>query len=132
MIIIIQIQNMNIKLTMKDVNKILAKAHFKCKYLKKWCEKKVSLSCLHFSLLFSEGEVKSAYFLQVWWALLRGEATNTNFIVFGLTQSRLEPTIYRTWGEHANHYTTDAVFNFRTIEFIYFAINIRLSIMIVF
>jgi hypothetical protein len=26
---------MNIKLNMKDVNKILAKAHFKCKYLKK-------------------------------------------------------------------------------------------------
>jgi len=31
-IIIIQIQNMNIKLNMKDINKILAKAHFKCKY----------------------------------------------------------------------------------------------------
>jgi hypothetical protein len=36
-------------------------------------------------------------------------ATNTNFTVFGLTRSRLEPTIYRTWGEHANHYTTEAV-----------------------
>jgi hypothetical protein len=34
---------------------------------------------------------------------------NTNFIVFGLTQSGLEPTIYRTRGERANHYTTDAV-----------------------
>jgi hypothetical protein len=33
--------------------------------------------------------------------MLNGEATNTNFIVFGLT--------YRTRGEHANHYTTDAV-----------------------
>jgi hypothetical protein len=31
--------------------------------------KHVSLSCLHFSLMFSEGEVKSPYFLQVWWAL---------------------------------------------------------------
>ena len=30
-IIIIQMQNMNIKLNMKDINKILAKAHFKCK-----------------------------------------------------------------------------------------------------
>jgi hypothetical protein len=29
----------------------------------------VSLSCLHFSLMFSEGEIKSPYFLQVWWAL---------------------------------------------------------------
>jgi hypothetical protein len=38
-----------------------------------------------------------------------GEATNTNFIVFGLTRSGLESTIYRTRGEHANHYTADAV-----------------------
>ena len=38
-----------------------------------------------------------------------GEATNTNFIIFGLTRPGLEPTIYRTRGEHANHYTTDAV-----------------------
>ena len=38
-IIIIQIQNMNIKLNMKDINKILAKAHLKYKYFKKWCEK---------------------------------------------------------------------------------------------
>jgi hypothetical protein len=37
-----------------------------------------------------------------------GEATNTNFIVFGLTRSGLELTIYRTRGEHANHYATDA------------------------
>ena len=37
------------------------------------------------------------------------EATNTNFIVFGLTRSGLKPTIYHTRGEHANHYTTDAV-----------------------
>jgi hypothetical protein len=33
LIAIIQIQNINLKLNMKDVNKILAKAHFKCK---KW------------------------------------------------------------------------------------------------
>jgi hypothetical protein len=38
-----------------------------------------------------------------------GEATNTNFIVLGLARSGPEPTIYRTPGEHANHYTTDAV-----------------------
>ena len=30
------------------------------------------------------------------------------FIVFGLTRSRLEPTIYRTRSVHANHYTTNA------------------------
>ena len=40
---------------------------------------------------------------------LSGEATHINFIVFGLTRPGLEPTIYRTRGEHANHYTTDAV-----------------------
>jgi hypothetical protein len=34
---------------------------------------------------------------------------NTNFIAFGLIRQVLEPTIYRTRGEHANHYTTDAV-----------------------
>jgi hypothetical protein len=37
--------------------------------------------------------------------MLCGEATNTNFIVFGLT----DPTINRIQSEHANHYTTDAV-----------------------
>jgi hypothetical protein len=42
--------------------------------------------------------------------MLSGEATtNTNFIVFGLTRSGLEPTIYSTRGEHANHYTKVAV-----------------------
>ena len=41
--------------------------------------------------------------------VLSGEATNTNFIVFGLIRPEFEPPIYRTRGEHANHYTTDAV-----------------------
>ena len=41
--------------------------------------------------------------------MLSGEATNTNFIVFGLTWPRLEPTIYRIRGEHDNHYTTDVI-----------------------
>jgi hypothetical protein len=36
-------------------------------------------------------------------------ATNTTFIVFGLTKLSLEPTIYSTRGEHANHYTTDTL-----------------------
>jgi len=30
--------------------------------------------------------------------VLSGEATNTNYIVFGLTQSEFDPTIYRTRG----------------------------------
>jgi hypothetical protein len=42
--------------------------------------------------------------------VLSGEATHTNFIVFGETRPGLEPTIYRTRGERANQYTTDAVF----------------------
>jgi len=37
------------------------------------------------------------------------EATTTNFRVFGLTRSGLEPTIYSTEGEHANNYTTASV-----------------------
>ena len=40
-----------------------------------------------------------------------GEATNTNFIIFALTRSRFEPTIYRTRDEHADPNTTDAVTN---------------------
>ena len=67
--IIKQIQNMNLMLNMKDINKILAKTHFKCKKKVKkptFLRKYFSLSCLHFSLMFSEGEVKSPYFLQVW------------------------------------------------------------------
>ena len=36
-----------------------------------------------------------------------GEATNTNFIVFGLTRSGFEPMIYSTRGKHANHCTND-------------------------
>jgi hypothetical protein len=34
-----------------------------------------------------------------------GEATNTIFIVIGLTRLGFEPTTYHTWGKHANHYT---------------------------
>ena len=41
--------------------------------------------------------------------MLSVEETNTNSIVFGLTRLGLESTIYRTWGEHANIYATDAV-----------------------
>ena len=38
-----------------------------------------------------------------------GEATNTDFIVIGLTRPGLKSTIYDTRGEHANHYATNAV-----------------------
>jgi hypothetical protein len=32
-------------------------------------------------------------------------------LVFGLTRPRLEPTIYHTRDEHANHYPTDPIFS---------------------
>jgi len=35
-------------------------------------------------------------------SVLSGEATDTNFIVFGLTRSGIDPTVYHTLGEHAN------------------------------
>jgi len=37
------------------------------------------------------------------------EAANTNLNAFGLTWAMLQPTIYHTWEEHANYYTTDVV-----------------------
>jgi hypothetical protein len=39
-----------------------------------------------------------------------GEAVNFNFIVFGLIQTGLEPTIKYTRDEHTDHYITDAVY----------------------
>ena len=42
--------------------------------------------------------------------MLSREATNTNCKICGLSRLGLEPMIYRTRGEHANHYTTDTVF----------------------
>jgi hypothetical protein len=71
---------MNLKLNRKDVNKIISKATLEMQIvfflnetkkqhmLRKHISMKlleVSLSCLHFSLMFSEGEVKSLYVLQV-------------------------------------------------------------------
>ena len=56
---------------MKDINKILANGKTQHIFVETCLHEavEVSLSCLHFSLMFSEGEVKSPYFLQVWWAL---------------------------------------------------------------
>jgi len=41
--------------------------------------------------------------------MLSAEATNTNFIVFGLTRPGLKSITYHTQGDHANHYITDVV-----------------------
>jgi hypothetical protein len=58
--------------------------------------------------------------------LLVREAINTHCIVFGLTRSGLEPTIYRTRDEHANHYTTDAVptFNAISTRYVWFVLSL--------
>jgi len=45
--------------------------------------------------------------------MISGEATDTNFIVFGLSRLWLKPMIYHTQGEYANHYTTDAIIYWR-------------------
>ena len=38
-------------------------------------------------------------------------------MIFGLTRPGIEPTIYRIRDEHANHYTTNAVyFELRTLD----------------
>jgi hypothetical protein len=42
------------------------------------------------------------------------EKQHIGISVFGLTRLGLEPTIYRTRGEHANHYATDAGFCYIT------------------
>ena len=42
-------------------------------------------------------------------ALCLAEKQQLPILVFGLTRSGLEPTIYHTQGEHANHYITYAV-----------------------
>jgi hypothetical protein len=58
-----QIQNMNLRLhvDMKDINKILANGKTQHIFVETCLHEavEVSLSCLHFSLMFSEGEVKS-------------------------------------------------------------------------
>ena len=61
---------------------------------------------LHSDTLFWFRANQSLLFLR----MFREEATNTNFIVFGLTRPGLEPNIYHTRGENANHYTTDVVY----------------------
>jgi hypothetical protein len=50
-------------------------------------------------------------------ALVQG-ATNTNFIIFGLIWPGLQSTLYRTRGENANHYATDAVVCYLEVSFI--------------
>ena len=43
------------------------------------------------------------------WILSGEEASNTNFIVFGLTKQWIEPTIYQPIGMQTHNYTTNAI-----------------------
>jgi hypothetical protein len=43
--------------------------------------------------------------------MLRGEAANTNLMLFDLTQPRLEARINHTQGEYVNHYNTHCIIN---------------------
>jgi hypothetical protein len=45
------------------------------------------------------------------WSVCLVEKQQIPILVFSLQLPGLEPLIYRTQGEHANHYATDAVFN---------------------
>jgi hypothetical protein len=62
---------------------------------------------LHSDILFWFRANQSLLFLlnAAWLA----EKQQIPILVFGLTRPMLEPTIYRTWDEHTNHYATDAV-----------------------
>ena len=55
-------------------------------------------------------------------ACLAEKKQNTNFTVLGLSQPGLEPMIYHTRGEHANHYATDVVLFIYVTSWIYFMI----------
>ena len=59
-------------------------------------------------------------------SVISREATNSNYIVYGLIRPRLEPTIYRTRGEHAYHYITDVVTKkrFTGVCIIYYMLNL--------
>jgi hypothetical protein len=66
-----------------------------------WNSLRVDMSFYWYTLSWFQADMSLLFLLSV--------ATNTNFIVFGLTQLGLEPTIYHTQDKHANHYTTHAV-----------------------
>ena len=63
---------------------------------------------IHSDTLFWFRANKSLLFL-LKCCMLGGDATDTSFIVFGLTRTGLDATINRTRGKHANHYPADSV-----------------------
>ena len=72
---------------------------------------------LHSDTLFWFRAIQSLLFL-----------LNTNLLLFGLTQPELDPTIYRTRGEHANHNATDVVSKLiKTVLFSNFFFSLQLT-----
>jgi hypothetical protein len=64
---------------------------------------------LHSDTLFWFRANQSMLFLLYDACLHVAEKQQIPILVFGLTRPGLEPMIYCTRGEHANHYATDAV-----------------------
>jgi len=48
--------------------------------------------------------------------MLSGEAIYTNLVVICLNRPGLEPMIFRTRGELANHYITDAILQLKSYD----------------
>jgi hypothetical protein len=74
----------------------------------------INLGCLgeyHVPSVNTRIDQPMEHYIDLGW--LCEEVTNTNFIVFDLTRSGLDPKIYRPRGEHASHYTTDVVYSWR-------------------
>ena len=67
-------------------------------------------ACLDYSLLHDEWRLIGAWSAVGYQRWVFGEeAVNNNSIVFGLIRLGLGSTIYNTWEEHANQYTTATV-----------------------
>jgi hypothetical protein len=64
---------------------------------------------IQLSLLVYKVELIISLKINLFNAVYLAEKQQIPILVFGLTQSGLEPTIYRTRGEHANNYATNAV-----------------------
>jgi hypothetical protein len=83
---------MNLMLNMKDINKILAKTHIKCKKKKRKSEKThiFAKTCLFWkspchaftSPSCSLREKSSPYFLQVWWVLAVSFEWNWKIVIY--------------------------------------------------
>jgi hypothetical protein len=80
--------------------------------LVKLCKRKQSSDKSEWLLLNAKWSIFS-YFMSrtsyIRWNAMMYYKLSAEAAVFHLTQAGLEPTVYRNRGEHANHYTTEAV-----------------------